>query len=136
MDAIDVCADDWWDDTDSAVACVADISVDGGAPMPMVGLLAANGELVIPTNWDDPPVADGARHTIRVELRASPVHLAAGRVQAMLEGCHAWRLGYGTAMVEAEGRGRVTEPAHVIATSTVPCSVRAKTSVAGITRAR
>ncbi|QOW35792.1 hypothetical protein [Nocardia seriolae] len=130
--------DNRWDESESAVACVADVSVDGGAVVPMMGLLAGNGELVIPTDWDDPPVADGVGHVIRIELRPPWIRLGPGRVQSVLEGCHTWRLGYGSAGIEA--REGDPKPAHVIVTALVPGSVRASTSDAepahnnGVTR--
>lgn len=107
---------------ESAELCVAEVSVDGAAPMPMVGLLAADGELVIPTDWDDPPLADGHEHVVRIELRPPRIGVGPGRMASMLEGCHAWRLPYGaTGGTGTGGRASV----HVVGTSMVPGSVHA-----------
>lgn len=123
MNAADVWPDDQWDEAASALACVVDVSVDGGEPLPMMGLLAEDGELVIPTDWDDPPVADGVGHVIRIVLRQPRIRLRPGGVLSVLEGCHAWRVGYGTTAVAREERDG--EPVRVIVASEVPYSVRA-----------
>lgn len=125
MDAVGVCVDGQWDEAESAVACVADISIDGGPAVPMMGLLERDGDLVIPTDWDDPPVADGVGHVIRIELRSPRIRVGPGRALAMLEGCHAWRLGYGA--VASEPKDRNGGRAHVLVASTLPGSLRSNT---------
>lgn len=112
------------------MVCVADISVDGGTAMPMIGLLGLDGELVIPTDWDDPLVTDAVGHVVRIELRPPWIRIGPGRVQSVLEGCHAWRLGYGAVDAAVETPGPRDEPVRVVVSTTVPASVRANSVAA------
>lgn len=112
------------------MVCVADISVDGGTVMPMMGLLGADGALVIPTDWDDPLVTDSVGHVIRIELRPPWIRVGPGRVQSVLEGCHAWRLGFDTVEPAQEAPERANELARVVVATTVPASVSANSVAA------
>ncbi|WP_067537250.1 hypothetical protein [Nocardia crassostreae] len=101
--------------------CVADITVDGGTSMPMLCLLTSDGELMVPTGWQDPLVEEGVEHDVRVQFRPRWAELHPNQpVPPVPEDYPLWRLRARVPLV-----GHELEPVRLRISSGVPKSLTA-----------
>ncbi|GAB4585913.1 hypothetical protein [Nocardia sp. IFM 10818] len=99
--------------------CVADITVDGGTSMPMLCLLTPDGELMVPTGWQDPLVEEGIEHEVQVEFRPQWAELHPDQlVPPVPEEYPLWRL-----KARVPLAGREMKPVRLRVSSGVPKSL-------------
>ncbi|RDI51146.1 hypothetical protein [Nocardia mexicana] len=99
---------------------IADLSVDGATPMPMVCLLTATGTVVIPTAEDDPAIDDGTDHVVRIAVHPTRPGNR-DDLPPLPQDCWLWQPGFDTSVIRSsDGDGELT---HLIVTSILPRSV-------------